>query len=128
MPNDSFASASFRRKARRLANDSVIKAGRWNFLSVDNVARFYGLGGDLTPVNKTIRPVNSLNQLEVTLESREAIVNGVLPRPRKGRTVISSRIARARRHPDERLTGFLAHFSIHPTGEFAVCRRVSEWD
>ncbi|HEV3408910.1 MAG TPA: hypothetical protein VG095_01345, partial [Chthoniobacterales bacterium] len=55
----------------------VIKVGKWDFLTVDNIAEFYGLGGDLTPVEKTIRIGNSVNQLEVTLDSREAIVNGV---------------------------------------------------
>lgn len=55
----------------------VVKVGRWDYLTVDNIAKFYGFGGDLTPVNKTIRLDNGRNQLEVTLDSREAIVNGV---------------------------------------------------
>jgi len=55
----------------------VIKVGRWDYLSVDNIAKFYGFAGDLTPINKTVRLDNGKNQLEVTLDSREAIVNGV---------------------------------------------------
>ncbi len=55
----------------------VVKIGRWDYLTVDNIAKFYGFAGDLTPVNKTIRLDNGRNQLEVTLDSREAIVNGV---------------------------------------------------
>lgn len=59
------------------ADWQVIKVGRWDYLSVDNIAKFYGLGGDLTPVDKVIRVENALNSLEVRLDSREAIVNGV---------------------------------------------------
>lgn len=55
----------------------VIKVGKWDYLSVDNIAKFYGFAPDVTPINKTIRLDNGKNQLEVTLESREAIVNGV---------------------------------------------------
>ena len=59
------------------ADWKVIKVGRWDYLSVDNIAEFYGFESDLTPVNKTIRLDNGRNQLEVTLDSREAVVNGV---------------------------------------------------
>src|SRR5215211_2887207 len=55
----------------------VIKVGRWDYLTIDNIAKFYGFAGDVTPINKTIRLDNGSNQLEVTLDSREAIVNGV---------------------------------------------------
>ena len=55
----------------------VIKVGRWDYLSVENIAKFYSLGGDLTPVEKVIRLDNGINSLEVRLDSREAIVNGV---------------------------------------------------
>ncbi|MGI9087577.1 MAG: N-acetylmuramoyl-L-alanine amidase [Chthoniobacterales bacterium] len=55
----------------------VVKVGRWDYLTVDNVASFYGFAGDLTPINHTIRLDNGHNQLELTLDSREAIVNGV---------------------------------------------------
>ena len=55
----------------------VIKVNGWDYLSVENVAQFYGFAGDATSIEKTIRLDNGQNQLEVTLDSREAIVNGV---------------------------------------------------
>ena len=67
LPDDSLASASFCRKARRLTNGSVIKVGRC--ASTDSAATSLPL--------TTIRLGNSLDQLGVTLDSREAIVNGV---------------------------------------------------
>jgi hypothetical protein len=65
----------------------VIKVGRWDYLTVDNIAKFYGFPGPVTAANKSIRLDNGRNQLEVTLDSREAIVNGartvaLLPRHR----------------------------------------------
>ena len=64
-------------KTQAAAEWQVIKVGRWDYLSVDNIARFYGFAGDVTPIHKTVRLDNGKNQLEVTLESREAVVNGV---------------------------------------------------
>lgn len=55
----------------------AVKIGGWDYLTVDNVAKFYGFPLTLEAVNKTIRLDNGRNQLEVTLDSREAIVNGV---------------------------------------------------
>ncbi|HSH38810.1 MAG TPA: N-acetylmuramoyl-L-alanine amidase, partial [Chthoniobacterales bacterium] len=66
-----------RTAAQANAEWQVIKVGRWDYLSVDNVAKFYSLGGELTPVEKVIRLENGVNSLEVRLDSREAIVNGV---------------------------------------------------
>ncbi|MFN2476047.1 MAG: N-acetylmuramoyl-L-alanine amidase [Chthoniobacterales bacterium] len=64
--------------AARAASDwQVVKVGGWDYLSVDNVAKFYGFPPTLEPINKTIRLASGRNQLEVTLGSREAIVNGV---------------------------------------------------
>ncbi len=63
--------------AQANAEWQVIKVGRWDYLSVENIAKFYSLGGDLTPVDKVIRLENGANSLEVRLDSREAIVNGV---------------------------------------------------
>ena len=63
--------------ARAASEWQVVKVGKWDYLTVDNIAKFYGLGGDLTPVNKSIRLASGQNALEVTLDSREAIVNGV---------------------------------------------------
>ncbi|MDQ6654466.1 MAG: N-acetylmuramoyl-L-alanine amidase, partial [Verrucomicrobiota bacterium] len=55
----------------------VVKVGGWDYLTVDNIAKFYGFAGDVHPVNNAIHLDNGRNQLEVTLGSREAIVNGV---------------------------------------------------
>jgi len=63
--------------ARAAAEWQIIKIGKWDYLTVDNIAKFYGFSDDVTPVNKTIRLDNGRNQLEVTLDSREAIGNGV---------------------------------------------------
>lgn len=55
----------------------VIKIGPRDYLSVDNVAKFYGLIGNVDSTGKTVVLNNGRNQLQVTLDSREAIVNGV---------------------------------------------------
>ena len=67
----------FGSSAKAAAEWQVIKVGRWDYLTVDNIAKFYGFPGDVAPINRTIRLDNGKNQLEVTLDSREAIVNGV---------------------------------------------------
>jgi N-acetylmuramoyl-L-alanine amidase len=67
----------FARTASANADWQVIKVGRWDYLAIDNIAKFYSLGGDLTPVDKVIRVENAINSLEIRLDSREAIVNGV---------------------------------------------------
>ena len=69
--------ASLAQSAIAAAEWKVIKVSGWDYLTVDNVAQFYGFAADITPINKTIRLDNGQNQLEVTLDSREAIVNGV---------------------------------------------------
>ncbi|MBA3883215.1 MAG: N-acetylmuramoyl-L-alanine amidase [Chthoniobacterales bacterium] len=63
--------------ARAASDWQVVKVGGWDYLTVDNIANFYGFPPTLEPVNKTIRLDSGANQLEVTLSSREAIVNGV---------------------------------------------------
>jgi N-acetylmuramoyl-L-alanine amidase len=63
--------------ARADSDWEVIKVGRWDYLTVDNIAKFYGFPGDASPVEKVIRLNNGRNHLEVALGSREAIVNGV---------------------------------------------------
>ena len=55
----------------------VIKVGPRDYLSVDNIAKFYGLLGNVDSTGKTVVLNNGRNQLQVTLDSREAIVNGV---------------------------------------------------
>src|SRR3954470_23134446 len=55
----------------------VIKVGPRDYLSLDNIAKFYGLIGNVDSTGKTVVLNNGRNQLQVTLDSREAIVNGV---------------------------------------------------
>src|SRR5947209_13402744 len=63
--------------AKAASDWQVVKIGGWDYLTVDNIAKFYGFPPTLEPVNRTIHLDNGRNQLEVTLDSREAIVNGV---------------------------------------------------
>jgi N-acetylmuramoyl-L-alanine amidase len=55
----------------------VIKVGPRDYLSVDNIAKFYGLLGNVDSTGRSVVLNNGRNQLQVTLDSREAIVNGV---------------------------------------------------
>ncbi|MFZ1219137.1 MAG: N-acetylmuramoyl-L-alanine amidase, partial [Chthoniobacterales bacterium] len=55
----------------------VIKVGPRDYLSADNIAKFYGLLGNVDATGKTVVLNNGRNQLQLTLDSREAIVNGV---------------------------------------------------
>ncbi len=54
----------------------IIKVGNREYLSVENIAKFYGFP-DATPTGKTIRLDNGRNSIVFTLESREAFINGV---------------------------------------------------
>lgn len=55
----------------------VIRVGPRDYLSTDNIARFYGLLGNIDSTGKTVVLNNGRNQLQLTLDSREAVVNGV---------------------------------------------------
>jgi N-acetylmuramoyl-L-alanine amidase len=55
----------------------VIKIGPRDYLTVDNIAKFYGLIGNVDSTGKVVVLNNGRNMLQVTLDSREAIVNGV---------------------------------------------------
>ncbi|MGI8437825.1 MAG: N-acetylmuramoyl-L-alanine amidase [Chthoniobacterales bacterium] len=63
--------------ARANSEWKVIKVRHWDYLSVDNIAKFYDFPGPVTPNERSIHLENGTNQLELTLESREAIINGV---------------------------------------------------
>ena len=63
--------------ARAASDWQVIKVGTRDYLSLDNIAKFYGLPTGVAPVGKTLRLYNGRIDLQVTLESREAVVNGV---------------------------------------------------
>jgi len=55
----------------------VIKVGPRDYLSIDNIAKFYGLIGNVDSTGRSVVLNNGRNQLQVTLDSREAIVNGI---------------------------------------------------
>ena len=62
----------------RAASDwQVVKVGVRDYLTLDNIAKFYGLPTGVAPVGKTLRLYNGRIDLQVTLNSREAVVNGV---------------------------------------------------
>lgn len=63
--------------AKPNADWQVIKVGARDYLSADNIAKFYGLLGNIDSTGKTVVLNNGRNQLQLTLDSREAIVNGV---------------------------------------------------
>lgn len=55
----------------------IVKIGPRDYLSVDNIAKFYGLPTGVAPVDKKIRLENGRMQMEVMLESRDIVINGV---------------------------------------------------
>ena len=55
----------------------VVKIGSRDYLSVDNIAKFYGLLSISDPILKKVRLGNGRNELEARLNSREMMVNGV---------------------------------------------------
>jgi N-acetylmuramoyl-L-alanine amidase len=55
----------------------VIKVGSREYLSVDNIANFYGLLSISDPVVKKVRLGNGRNELEARLNSREIMINTV---------------------------------------------------
>lgn len=55
----------------------IVKVGSRDYLSVDNIAKFYGLFFAADPVAKKIRLANGQSELEVKLDSREIMINGV---------------------------------------------------
>jgi N-acetylmuramoyl-L-alanine amidase len=54
----------------------IVKIGGREYLTVDNVARFYGLPVGVAPIEKRIRLDNGKNSVEVQLDSREVLING----------------------------------------------------
>ncbi len=55
----------------------VIKVGSRDYLSVDNIAKFYGLLTISDPVLKKVRLGNDHNEVDARLNSREIMINGV---------------------------------------------------
>jgi N-acetylmuramoyl-L-alanine amidase len=54
----------------------IIKVGTHDYLSVDNIARFYGLPLGVAPSGRKIRLENEKGLLEFNLDSREINING----------------------------------------------------
>src|SRR3979490_127590 len=59
------------------ADWQVIKVGPRDYLSAENIAKFYGLLGNVDSTGKVVVLNNGRNQLQLTLNSREALVNGL---------------------------------------------------
>ena len=64
-------------QAKANASWNVIKVGARDYLSAENIAKFYELLGNVDSTGKIVVLNNGRNQLQLTLNSREAIVNGV---------------------------------------------------
>jgi N-acetylmuramoyl-L-alanine amidase len=54
----------------------IIKVDGHDYLTVENIAKFYGLPAEVVPVAKKINLENEKGSLEFTLDSREVIING----------------------------------------------------
>ncbi len=54
----------------------VVKLHGREYLTVDNIAKFYGLPANVTPVDKHIHLDNGRISLDVELDSREMMING----------------------------------------------------
>ena len=55
----------------------IVKIGGREYLTVDNIAKFYGFPTGGAPVEKRIRIDNGTNSVEFQLDSREVMINGV---------------------------------------------------
>jgi N-acetylmuramoyl-L-alanine amidase len=54
----------------------IVKVGGREYLTLDNIAHFYGLPRGVTSAEKRVRLANDNNSLEVQLDSREIVING----------------------------------------------------
>ena len=55
----------------------IVKIGGREYLTIDNVAKFYGLPTGVAPIDKHILLDNGKSSLQVQLDSREVMINGV---------------------------------------------------
>jgi N-acetylmuramoyl-L-alanine amidase len=55
----------------------IVKVGGREYLTADNVAKFYGLPTGVAPIEKHLRLDNGENSVEFQLDSREVMINGV---------------------------------------------------
>ena len=58
------------------SNWEIVKIRGREYLTVDNIARFYGLPAGVAPIEKRIRLDNGTNSIELQLDSREVMING----------------------------------------------------
>ena len=64
--------------AAQAASDwKIVKIGGREYLTADNVAKFYGLPTGVAPIQKHVRLDNGNNSLDFQLDSREVMINGV---------------------------------------------------
>jgi N-acetylmuramoyl-L-alanine amidase len=66
--------------ARAASDWHVVKVGSRDYLTLKNIAEFYGLPTDVQPSGpqgKTLNLANARGQLQVTAEGRECTINGV---------------------------------------------------
>src|SRR3954465_10429263 len=63
--------------AKTVTEWQVIKIGHRDYLTVDNIAKFYDLMTISDPLLKKVRLGNGRNELEAHLDSREIMINGV---------------------------------------------------
>ena len=55
----------------------IVKIGGREYLTVDNIAKFYGLPTGVASIEKRVRLDNGKNSIEFQLDSREVMINGV---------------------------------------------------
>jgi N-acetylmuramoyl-L-alanine amidase len=55
----------------------IVKVGGREYLSVDNIAKFYGLPTGVAPIEKRMLLDSGKNSVEFQLDSREVMINGV---------------------------------------------------
>ena len=63
--------------ASAAADWKIVKVGGREYLTADNVAKFYGLPAGVAPIEKHLRLDNGTNSVEFQLDSREVMINGV---------------------------------------------------
>src|SRR5437879_5494957 len=55
----------------------IVKIGGREYLTVENIAKFYALPARVAPIGRHVRLDNGKNSLEFELDSREVMINGV---------------------------------------------------
>ncbi len=63
--------------AAQASDWKIVKIRSREYLTVDNVAKFYGLPTGVAPIEKHVRLDNGKNSVDFQLDSREVMINGV---------------------------------------------------